>query len=94
VVEDDGKLVGALSLAELLRAESGKQVVSLCDASLPTVAAEADLPEVALVMTDYNLISIPVLDADGRVVGLIAVDDILEQLLPEEWRRRAGAARG
>jgi Mg/Co/Ni transporter MgtE len=47
-----------------------------------------------MVMTDYNLIAVPVVDGDGRVAGLIAVDDILEQLIPEEWRRRAGAARG
>jgi Mg/Co/Ni transporter MgtE len=51
------------------------------------------LPEVARLMTDFNLIAMPVLDGDGRPVGIIAVDDVLELLLPEEWRRRAGAAR-
>ncbi len=94
VLENDGKLIGALSLAELLRADPSQNVVGLTDSSMPTVAAEADLPGVALVMTDYNMIAVPVVDADGRAVGLIAVDDVLEQLLPEEWRRRAGAARG
>ena len=59
----------------------------------PPVGAEAELPEVARLMTDYNLIAIPVLDGDGRPVGIIAVDDVLELLLPEEWRRRAGVAR-
>jgi Mg/Co/Ni transporter MgtE len=49
---------------------------------------------VALVMTDYNLIALPVLDSDAKPVGIVAVDDILELLLPEEWRRRAGIARG
>jgi Mg/Co/Ni transporter MgtE len=94
VLEDDGRLVGAVSLADLLRADGAQRVVGLLDESLPCVAAEADLPEVAVVMTDYNLIAIPVVDSDGRVAGLIAVDDILEQLIPEEWRWRAGAARG
>jgi Mg/Co/Ni transporter MgtE len=37
--------------------------------------------------------AIPVVEDDGDVVGLIAVDDVLEQLIPEEWRWRAGAAR-
>jgi len=36
----------------------------------------------------------PVVDDSGAPVGIIAVDDVLELLLPEEWRRRAGAARG
>jgi Mg/Co/Ni transporter MgtE len=93
VVDDDGKLVGALSLAELLRADANQKVASLTDAPLPTVAVDADLPEVARVMTDYNLIAIPVLDGEGRPVGIIAVDDVLELLLPEEWRWRAGTAR-
>ena len=44
-------------------------------------------------MSDYNLIAVPVLDHDGRPVGIVAVDDVLELLLPEEWRRRAGVAR-
>jgi Mg/Co/Ni transporter MgtE len=44
-------------------------------------------------MTDFNLIAMPVLDAESRPVGIIAVDDVLEQMLPEEWRWRAGAAR-
>ena len=44
-------------------------------------------------MSDYNMIAIPVVEGDGTVVGIIAVDDVLEQLIPEEWRWRAGAAR-
>ncbi len=44
-------------------------------------------------MTDYNLVAMPVLDQSGAPVGIIAVDDVLELLLPEEWRRRAGIAR-
>jgi Mg/Co/Ni transporter MgtE len=39
------------------------------------------------------MIAMPVLDNDGRPAGIIAVDDVLELLLPEEWRRRAGLAR-
>ena len=42
-------------------------------------------------MTDYNLVSLPVVDADGRPIGVVSVDDILELTLPEDWRRRYGA---
>jgi CBS domain-containing protein/sporulation protein YlmC with PRC-barrel domain len=93
LIDGGGKLVGALSLAELLRADPNQKVTTLTEATLPTVAVEADLPEVARVMTDYNLIAMPVLDGEGRPVGIIAVDDVLELLLPEEWRWRAGTAR-
>jgi Mg/Co/Ni transporter MgtE len=45
-------------------------------------------------MTDYDLMGMPVVDERGKPVGVVSVDDVLELLVPEEWRRRAGAARG
>jgi CBS domain-containing protein/sporulation protein YlmC with PRC-barrel domain len=93
VVDEAGKLVDALSLAELVRADGSQSVSQLVHEFTPCVAAEADMPEVARLMSDYNLIAMPVCDGESRPVGIIAVDDVLEQLVPEEWRRRAGVAR-
>ncbi|MBV9807935.1 MAG: magnesium transporter [Solirubrobacterales bacterium] len=93
VVDDAGKLTDTLSLAELVRADASQKVSDLFDTFAPCVALEADVPEVARRMSDYDLTAMPVLDADGRPVGIISVDDVLELLVPEEWRRRAGAAR-
>src|SRR5579884_1961632 len=93
VVDDHSKLVGVLSLAELIRADGARRLASIAGTGSPSVAAEADLPDIARVMSDYNLTAIPVLEGDGTVAGIIAVDDVLEQLIPEEWRWRAGAAR-
>ena len=42
-------------------------------------------------MTDYNLITIPVVDDRRRMLGLITVDDVLEVTLPDDWRRREAA---
>jgi len=93
VLDEKGKLIGTLSLAELVRAEARQKVAELLDDFAPSVALEADVPEVARLMSDYNLIAMPVLDGECRPVGIIAVDDVLELLVPEEWRWRAGAAR-
>jgi CBS domain-containing protein/sporulation protein YlmC with PRC-barrel domain len=93
VVDAAGALIGTVSLADLVRARGEDQLSGLLDASTPAVAVEADVPEVARLMSDFNLTAMPVLDADRRPVGMIAVDDVLELLLPEEWRRRAGLAR-
>jgi CBS domain-containing protein len=95
VVDAAGVLSGVVTLADLVRA-GGQDLASALlndEAPTPTVPPEADLPDVARLMTDFNLIAMPVVDADGRPVGVIAVDDVLELLLPEEWRRRAGIAR-
>jgi Mg/Co/Ni transporter MgtE len=47
--------------------------------------------DVAVLMTDYNLTTIPVVDGEGRMLGLVTVDDVLEVTLPEDWRRRKAA---
>jgi CBS domain-containing protein len=93
VLDEQGQLVGTVSLAELIRAAAERPVGALIESATPAVGAEADLPEVARLMTDFNLIAMPVLDERERPVGIVAVDDVLELLLPEEWRRRAGTAR-
>ena len=54
-------------------------------------ATDADLPEVARTMTDYNLVMLPVLDEDERMVGVVTVDDVLEL---HAARRAGGGASG
>jgi len=93
VVDDAGKLLGTVPLVELVRAGGDQRVSELVESSIPSVALEAEVPEVARLMSDYNLIAMPVVDGEYRPVGIIAVDDVLELLVPDEWRRRAGAAR-
>jgi Mg/Co/Ni transporter MgtE len=93
VLDGAGKLLGTVALSELVRAEPGSSIGELVEATIPSVALEADVPEVARLMSDYNLTAMPVVDPECRPVGIIAVDDVLELLVPEEWRRRAGAAR-
>jgi CBS domain-containing protein/sporulation protein YlmC with PRC-barrel domain len=93
VVDEHGLLVDPVSLAELVRADPGAAVSALTGTGLPSVHTEADLPEVAQLMADFNLIAMPVVDHAGMPVGVISVDDVLELLVPEDWRRRAGVAR-
>jgi CBS domain-containing protein len=57
------------------------------------VSADADLTDVALLMADFNLYSIPVVDDQDRVLGVVTVDDVLEATIPEDWRRREPAPR-
>ena len=93
VVDAGGVLVGAVTLAELVRAPADRRVTDLIESAVPTVSPETDLPEVACLMTDFNLMAMPVVDAESRPIGVVAVDDVLELLVPTEWRRRSGLAR-
>ena len=93
VLDEAGALAGGVLLAELLCAPEQDTLESLIETRLPTVTAETDLPELARLMSDFNLTAMPVVDAAGKPIGVVSVDDLLERMLPEEWRWRAGAAR-
>ena len=54
------------------------------------VRPDADIEEVARLMTDYDLTVVPVTDAEDRPIGVVTVDDVLELTLPRGWRRRFG----
>ncbi len=89
-----GLLSGALSAVELLRAPPAASAGSLIERRPMAVGPDADLPEIALQMADYDLVSMPVVDDSGQMIGVLAVDDVLEAALPSDWRRRHGLARG
>jgi len=88
---DDGRLAGTVPLIDLIRAEGGTRVAELVEHANASVNVDDDFPEVARRMADFNLIVVAVVDDDGRVVGVITVDDVLEAMLPNAWRRRAEA---
>jgi Mg/Co/Ni transporter MgtE len=52
------------------------------------VTTDTDVVDVTLLMADYNLLTVPVVDADDHLLGLITVDDVLEATIPDDWRRR------
>jgi len=88
-----GSLAGSVHLADLIRTQEAHALLALIEEGGPVVSADADVPEIARLMTDYNLLSMPVVDAEGRMIGVLSVDDVLELTLPADWRRRYGLAR-
>ncbi len=94
IVDEGGSLIGGVFSSELLIGQERAPVTSLIESAVPTVTPETELPEVARLMSDFNLLVIPVIDSDRKPIGVVAFDDVLELLVPEEWRRRAGEARG
>ncbi|WP_101953303.1 magnesium transporter MgtE N-terminal domain-containing protein [Mycobacterium intracellulare] len=93
VFDEDNRLAGVASVIELLQAEPGDTVAALMDCDPIRVGAEADVTDIALLMADFNLYSIPVVDEHDRVLGVVTVDDVLEATIPEDWRRREPAPR-
>jgi CBS domain-containing protein len=83
------RLTGAIALADLLRADRELRIGEV--AGVPQrVRPDADLEEIARLMTDFDLTVLPVVDEEERLIGVISVDDVLELVLPKGWQRRFG----
>ena len=93
LLDADGALAGSAAIVALLRADPGAPLSEVAEREPESVQTDADLPEVARTMTDYNLVMLAVVDEQQRVVGVITVDDVLELTLPAGWRRRFGLVR-
>ena len=87
-VNEDGCLRGVARLVTMVQADPDAALIEVCDTDPVRVGTDTDITEVAVLMTDYNLITIPVVDDANRLLGVITVDDILEIALPPDWRRR------
>jgi Mg/Co/Ni transporter MgtE len=85
-----GSLEGSVPVVALLRADPGQRLESLVKHETPRLSPDAPFEEVARLMADYNLTSIPVADEHARMLGVVTVDDVLEAMLPRGWRRRFG----
>jgi CBS domain-containing protein len=91
--DGEERLSGSAPIVTLLRSDPRTPLSDIADREPVSAPTDADLPEVARAMTDYNLVMLPILDEDERIVGVVTVDDVLEQTLPAGWRRRFGLAR-
>ncbi|MBV9596640.1 MAG: magnesium transporter [Chloroflexi bacterium] len=94
VTDLDNRLVGTVGLADIVRGAPDVLVDRLPGLVRGGVRVDTDLPEVALRMTDFNLPAVGVIDDADRLVGAISVDDLLEVVVPDEWRRREEASSG
>ena len=93
VAEPDGTFIGSVGIVELLRGERSHKVEDL-ELTRVSVLGSADFADVALTMADYNLTALGVVDAAGNLIGAISFDDVIEELVPDQWRDRAEASSG
>jgi MgtE intracellular N domain/CBS domain len=90
-LDKNGRLCGVTRLVTLLQADPAAALAVVCDDDPVRVGADTDVVDVAVLMSDYNLTTVPVVDNRRMLLGVITVDDVLEVTLPEDWRRREAA---
>lgn len=81
-----GKYLGIVHFQRLLREPPHSSVGSILDKELEPLSPEDSLGTVTRVLANYNLVGAPVVDDDGHLLGLVTVDDVLDHILPEDWR--------
>ncbi|KQO84218.1 MULTISPECIES: magnesium transporter MgtE N-terminal domain-containing protein [unclassified Frigoribacterium] len=81
-----GRFLGMVHFQRMLRYPPNERLGTLLDQQLEPVRVDATALEVTRVMATYNLVSVPVVDAAHRLVGVVTIDDVLDHVLPDDWR--------
>jgi len=83
-----GRLLGVVHIQRLLREPPSSLVAGALDTDMDYLRPEASLEDVAAHLATYNLVAAPVVDEEGRLLGAVTVDDLLDHMLPDNWRDR------
>jgi len=96
ITHGDGQLTGVLSLRELLLHPMHRQLKNIMNANVISVTTDTDQEEVAHIVSQYNMLAVPVVDATFKLVGIVTVDDIIDVLreeATEDFLQMAGAGK-
>ncbi len=93
-----GRFLGLAHIQRLLREPPSALVSGVIDTDLSPIGPDTPLTAVTSYLATYNLVAVPVVDENDHMLGAVTVDDVLDHLLPDDWRERSGdeaeAARG
>jgi Mg/Co/Ni transporter MgtE len=81
-----GRFLGVAHIQRLLREPPSTLVAGALDDSMDPLRPTASIEQVAAHLATYNLVAAPVVDDDGHLLGAVTVDDLLDHMLPENWR--------
>ena len=87
-LSQDGRLAGILGLVQALQADPSSVLQDVADKNIVAASPEDDIITVINRMADFNLLTLPVLDEDGNLIGVVTVDDALEAAIPKGWAAR------
>ena len=83
-IDEDRHLVGVVSLRQLVTAEPTAHMQDMMDADVIKVQVDTDQEEVARIISKYDLLGVPVVDANNHLVGLVTVDDVIDVIHEEQ----------
>ena len=88
VIDREEHLLGVFSLSDLIIAQPETPITQFMHKRVVSVELNTEQDEVAQVVAKYNLIAVPVVDAENRIHGIVTADDALDKILPTAWKKR------
>lgn len=82
-----GRLIGVVHMQRLLREPPALSLAIVAEKETNAISADTPLNDVVRHLANYNLLAAPVVDEHDRLLGAVTVDDVLDHLLPSNWRR-------
>ncbi len=89
-----GRYLGTAHFQRLLREPPSSLISAVVDTGIDPLAPECPLHDVTRHLASYNLVAVPVVDSEQRLLGAVTVDDVLDHLLPDNWRDGRRRVRG
>ena len=89
-----GRYLGTAHFQRLLREPPSSLISAVVDTDIDPLLPECPLHDVTRHLASYNLVAVPVVDSEQRLLGAVTVDDVLDHLLPDDWRDERRRARG
>jgi flagellar motility protein MotE (MotC chaperone) len=83
-----GRYLGMAHFQRLLREPPSTLIGGVIDSDMDPLAPDCSLQEVTRYLASYNLVAVPIVDSENRLLGAVTVDDVLDHLLPADWRDR------
>jgi CBS domain-containing protein len=83
-----GKYLGIAHIQRLLREAPGELVAGIIDSDTDALGPDCTLNQVTAHLATYNLVAVPIVDDSDHLIGAVTVDDVLDHLLPPDWRDR------
>ena len=86
-----GKYLGVVYFQKLLRYPPHERLSSLIDTELEAITADTSISQIHRDLASYDLVALPVVDEENHLIGAVTVDDVLDHLLPDDWRSEEDA---
>jgi Mg/Co/Ni transporter MgtE len=88
VTDEQEHLIGVFSLSDLILAQPNTPVTTFMHKKVVSANVKDKQDKLAQMISKYNLLTIPIVDDDNKMLGMVTADDALDKIIPTAWKKR------